>query len=321
MISAQEQLQERIAGTKHIVVHGCCPDGLAAAVLAHDALPGARVSFLQHKTTEYENLVVEPDMMFIDIVPPPARIQEFAAQGAVVLDHHEKARTITEACAYGVYSPNLSGAEMAFKYVWNPLRPTRTAQMPNARYFAELAGIRDTWRRQDEKWTLACEQAAALAFFPCASWMDIKNPFSPSNDALWAERRAIGAMLFQQKLDSTKRSVDRAWRVTTNGGNRVVVLGGQNVSDAAELIGSEADIVASFSYKVEGSQCMFVAGLRSHTGVDVGDLAVHHGGGGHRNSAGFSVPFETDPYAPGSLAAVANPFTLFQMLVEQWECS
>lgn len=314
----KETLQQKIKKAQHIVVHAFCPDGLASALLAHDALPDAKISFVQHGTPEYTAFPAEPHMMFIDIVPPQERLQEFIDQGTVVLDHHEKVRHLVAKFEYGVYSHNKSGAEMALDHVWSP-KFNGHDRNERARHFAELAGIRDTWRRESPEWQAACEQAAALSFFPNQDWLDIRDPFDVSHDELWAARREIGAILFKQRLDSTQRSVDQAWRTTTNGGNRLVVLGGQNVSNAADIIDKEADIVVSFSYKFEGGRCQFCVGLRSHTGVDVGDLAVFHSGGGHRSSSGFAIPFDADPHAPSTLAAVANPFTLMQMLVEQWE--
>lgn len=313
------EITSKIKAAKHVVVHGFCPDGLAAAILAHDVLPEARISFLQHGTPEYLALPAESDMMFIDIVPPQERLQEFIDHDAVVLDHHEKVRHLVGKFKYGVYSDTNSGAEMAFEHVWSASFHGHDRHV-RARRFAELAGIRDTWRRDSPEWQLACEQAAALSFFPNQDWLDIKDPFDVAHDELWADRREIGAILFRQRLDSTQRSVDQAWTTTTNGGNRLVVLGGQNLSNAADLVDKDADIIVSISYKVEGGRCVCCVGLRSHTGVDVGDLAVFHGGGGHRSSSGFAIKFDADPHAPASLAAVSNPFTLVQMLVEQWEC-
>lgn len=311
--------KEKLESVRHVVVHGFCPDGLAAAILVHDVLH-AKISFVQHGTPEYLALPAAPNMMFVDIVPPQERLQEFVKCDTVVLDHHEKVRHLVDKFKYGVYSSKSSGAEMAFEHVWCKDWPgsSNEQRRGRAQRFAELAGIRDTWRRDSPDWQLACEQAAALSFFPTQDWLNIEDPFDVSKDDLWASRQEIGAILFRQRLEATKRSVDQAWKTTTKGGLRLVVLG-QNLSNAADLVGKDADIIVSCSYKVEGGSPVFCIGLRSHTGVDVGDLAVYHGGGGHRSSSGFAIKFSADTNAPATLAAVSNPFTLVQMLVEEWE--
>lgn len=64
------------------------------------------------------------------------------------------------------------------------------------------------------------------------------------------------------------------------------------VSDAANLLAQEAPFAACYWDTPKGR----VFGLRSRAdGMDVSDIAKQYGGGGHRNAAGFTLPYERLP--------------------------
>jgi hypothetical protein len=87
---------EKIKAVKVIVTHDNCTDGLAAAILLHDVLPDAEIIFAQHGTEAYAKLEVRPNMLFVDIVPPKERYEEFLKAGAIVLDHHKGVKDVVE---------------------------------------------------------------------------------------------------------------------------------------------------------------------------------------------------------------------------------
>lgn len=286
-----------------VVVHGSCPDGMASAVLLHDALPDARIVFAQHGTDAYQDMRSEPYMLFCDLVPPPERAGEFVRAGAIVLDHHVKVRNVVDKFGHaGRYGDGESGALLAFRYVWDPIcgGERENKVRATARHFAELASVRDCWEREDPRWNEACAQASALLFYGQDEWLDLARPFWPSSQPILQERIRVGGISHANKLRGLKRSLDGAYWTRTGRGCRVVMVNGGSISDLAEAIGDKADVVLSFNYDVDDGVPSLKVSARSHGGVDVGAVAVRYGGGGHQKAAGFRLKVveeeRLDPY-------------------------
>jgi hypothetical protein len=276
-----------------IVTHDSCSDGLASALILKEALPDARVLFVQYGTPELRALPAEPGMLFCDMSPPADRVQEFVTAGAIVLDHHATARGVVEAFGErGVFGdekaePGVSGAVLAARAIG--LDSVGRA----VRELATLAGIRDTWQNTHPRWDEARAQHEALMFWPRERWLS-----APPQD--WSRLLEIGPPLLERQAERVRRAIDKAWRAAL-GPLRLVILDGVELtSDAAETIGPGADLVAGFGYRAEADpkaaapsappKLTLVFSLRSHTDFDCAAFAKHEGGGGHTRAAGFGVP-------------------------------
>jgi hypothetical protein len=307
-----------IATIRTIITHGDCPDGLASAILLHDAIPAAEIRFLKHGTLEYESLKAEPGMLFADICPPFERVQNFIDAGAFVLDHHRTAKAYVERFGERGYfgdettDPSISGAPLCYKHVWEKVHCAEnmgrvpTAEEDALQYFgynfAKLAGIRDTWQRKDPLWREALEQAHVLMFMPRERWL--ATPFrgiaQKWNDTFWW----IGKVLYEQNERRVEKAVKGARYAKTDNGTRLVVFEGTTkTSDAAELLHEDADLVIGFNYfeedGPEGRRTLMVVSTRSHTTYECSKLAEFYGGGGHTKAAGFRVilkPNDSNPY-------------------------
>lgn len=293
-----------LAAVKKIIVHANCPDGIASAILLHDALPNAKIEPVRHGTDHYHKLAAEPGLLFCDIAPPADRVQEFVDVGSIVLDHHKSARSVVEAMgSRGVFAdeskePGVSGAMLAFREVWyrvvsSDLRVS-AQRFGNARRFAELAGIRDTFVRGDaEKWREACAQAEMLLFYPTSDWLSVDDPFSYEREAWWQERMKLGHFLLERNEQKTRDTIRESFRGKTAFGHRYLIC--QNVgptTDVGATTEGEVDIVIGFRYYVDNGTAKFQLSARSQGVVDVGAIAKRYGGGGHTNAAGWTVPFD-----------------------------
>jgi len=326
---------EKLKAVRTIVTYESCPDGIASAILLHDALPGARIVFAQYGTRALAELAAEPGMLFCDFAPPPDRVQPFLDAGALVLDHHKSARAIVEAfgadAVFGdeAANPGVSGATLAEREVWRVIcGPSRSeAAGTAARELARIAGVRDTWQRQDPSWDAACAQAEALRFYPVNHWLELKDPFASGHPAL-LQMLKVGELLVEKHAMRVKRAIERSWRATTKKGTRLVVFEGLSLtSDAAEALDKETDLVVGFGYEVDnGAGGAAGAGTstgapkaifstRSHTGYDCAALAKHYGGGGHSAAAGFGHGF-----VPGDPeAGMRDPYSEVLGFVEGFE--
>ena len=314
---------EKLLAVKTIIVHDSCPDGTASAILLRDAYAGQSVTFrfIQYGTAEHLNLTPEPGMLFCDFSPPADRVQEFIDVAAIVLDHHKTAKPVVEALGdNGIFgdegsTPGVAGATLAYEYVWLPLKCAQSGGVDErdaqfARDFAILAGIRDTWQRQDPRWKAACVQAYILHFFTNDKWLatpltaiaaDWEKAFKPIGEALWVKHEK-----------SVQRIVKEAYRFITAKGTRVVMFADiVNTSDVAEALGSEVDLVVGFLPVNMDGKLKYIFSTRSHTTFDCASFAKANGGGGHLRAAGFTYPVE--------MHSTLNPFAVTKTLIEAQE--
>jgi oligoribonuclease NrnB/cAMP/cGMP phosphodiesterase (DHH superfamily) len=304
---------------KTIVTHADCPDGTASAIFLHDALPSARVVFIRPGTDEHRALPAEEGMLFCDISPPEARADEFVMAGAFVLDHHKTARHVVERFGErGVFAdedvePGVCGAVLAYREVWTPLRmfDYSDAFRAFANEFAMLAGVRDTWQKTHPSWEAACHQALGLVSVPAEEWL--KKSFTrfgvewDTHLALTRHHtpevltwREVGRLLAKNDAKRIVRVIQDAEHFISEQGTRVILFEGISAtSDAAEMLGSEADLVLGFKYIVERGARKLAVSTRSHTTFDCAAFARAHGGGGHTRAAGFAITLmdpDSDPY-------------------------
>lgn len=315
---------EKLTAVRTIVTHEHCPDGIASAILLRDALPDAYIEFVQYGTPEHRDLVAGPGLLFCDMTPPRERVAEFVAAGAVVLDHHRGAADIVAAFgADGVFAdeatnPGTSGAMLAFLEVWTRIRGGMfstshpgSVEQNAALAFASLAGIRDTWQRASPRWDAACEQAAALRFWPVSQLLSIAEARPFAHEQL-GEKMAIGPILIQRQAEAVERAVGNALSYTTRKGTRLLIFEGTTLtSDAAEAVGDHVDLVIGFHYEVEPhGPTMIRLSTRSHTTYDCAALAKHYGGGGHTKAAGFSQP--CTPASPNPYNHIIDLLTRYE---------
>lgn len=287
-----------LANVRTIVSHLDCPDGIASALILRDAVPEARVVFVEHSTPEYDRLEATEGMLFCDIVPPPTRADAFREAGSIVLDHHRAVRGVVEAFAErGVFAdekaePGVSGALLAYREVWQSLRGDDAAICR----FAELAGVRDTWQTESPDWEEACAQSSALLFYGFA---ELSQPM------LSSEQLAVGRRLVEQRQEAARVTAAKKWFrmredvAIYNDRDRLLSDVAQLIFDAEPAIG----LVCGFHYKITSDgKLLLVFALRSRKdGIDVAAIAKANGGGGHSSAAGFSQPVE-----PASLNPVAQ---------------
>lgn len=293
---------------KRLIVHANCADGIASAMIIRDVLPDIEVVEVQYGTEQHRTLTYRSGDIFCDISPHwAASVIREEMGDVVVLDHHKNARDIVKLFPRGVFAdeekePGVSGAMLAYREVWQPLRDPRIRPLGHGPQFASLvivarkvgefavlAGMHDTWQRDDPQWEDACAQAAALRFFGLHHFIDHPSGLRPFTH--WEREGALetGRLLYQKALETAKKQAEAVWVL-----DGVAYLNSLDTNDVAEELrtsGSEAKMLAGFAFKTDPTtgEIQLVWSLRSIApGVDVGTLAKVRGGGGHTRAAGFT---------------------------------
>lgn len=277
-----------------IISHANCPDGTASAMIAR-AAGFARIHFAQygHALPPVEGAI------FVDFAPPANEAQAWLDAGAIVLDHHKSARAVVErfvevgrgAFADESIDVGVSGAVLA-EFVINGTEPT-----DHAMGFARLAGIRDTWQKDDPDWRRSCAQAAALVFYPweyLAANGSIARTYV-DNPELFLE---TGELLLQARERDVEAAYSRGFFAHTALGAVFVCNEYALSSDIGELARVKckglSDVTMTVCFRIDGEpgsplrQVLY--SLRAvKEGFDVAAIAKRHGGGGHSAAAGFKV--------------------------------
>jgi len=313
----------KLQAVKTIIVHDSCSDGMASAMILHDVLPDAEIKFVQYETEEHKNLPASPGMLFCDFSPHKSRTVDFLEAETIVLDHHKDKKSVVEAFiekglgAFGdeVADPGVCGAVLAYREVWKPLialqhQPGHAARAEGIREgdsiakFATLAGIRDTWQKNDPRWQEACEQADALQFWPTEKLL-------ATDPGGWPQLLEIGPVVYARNLKFAQKCADNSYRFVAPGGLKVAMFEGLKASsDAAEILGTEVDLVIGFAnFLGDDKRPGMIFSTRSKTDFDCSAFARAHGGGGHTKAAGFR--YVLDDLSP-------NPFQLAKEVVYRY---
>ena len=313
---------DHLKQVKRIITHETCADGMASAMILKHVYPDITPEFVQYGTKKQEELEATPGMLFCDFSPHKDRVKDFLDAEAIVLDHHFRNKGAIDPfveAGLGEFGdektqPGVCGAVLAYRHVWAPLASERFANFSDIRHvvedFAKVAGIRDTWQKEDPRWKEACEQGEALRFWPPEELL-MNRSLTQNAPYKWAEKIAIGKLLFQDHLDYIDKCVGDAYRFTSKKGTGVVIFQGLRASsDAAEKIDQDANLVVGFAVKMQDGKPVCIYSTRSHTGFDCGTFCEKHGGGGHTAAAGFKWTLEDDD---------PSPFFLFQRILDRYE--
>ena len=259
------------------IYHGNCVDGFGAAWVVRKAL--GEVEFFPGVHSEAPPDVTGKDVIFVDFSYKRPVLLEMAtkANSILILDHHKSAQddlVDLPSNVKTVFDMSRSGVMLAWDWFFPNQDPPRL-----------LLHIedRDLWRFALEN----TRQIQANLFsypYDFAVWDDI---IATPVDDLVAEGNAIERKHF--------KDMHELLGVTT----REMVIGGHTIpvanlpytfsSDAGHALAKGRPFAACYWDTPEGR----VFSLRSSdAGVDVAEVAVMYGGGGHRNASGFKVSYE-----------------------------
>ena len=284
-----EHRNGRRPASKGIVVlyHAECTDGFTAAWAAFRSL-GTKAQYIP-----VENQVAVPEgltgkrIYTLDITFPRSVTEQLMRDNTQVtsLDHHVTVEDVTKMTHDFRYASDKSGARLAWEY-FHPDEPVP--------YLVRIVEDFDLHR-------LAIPETLTLF-----DWLDMFDfdfkqytKIARQLDTPTGLRRALrqGALIRQYREQAVQRLVHNAAYEVRFGDYRVLAVNTEIYHhEVASALAAGRPFGVAWRIRREG---VYVS-LRSATdGINVGELAMQFGGGGHAHAAGFLVRSVTDlPFSP-----------------------
>jgi len=264
------------------IYHGNCADGFAAAWVfsRHGCFP--QIKFHAGVYNEPPPDTVGKDVFLLDFSYKRDVVEKIVntSNQVYLIDHHKTALEdldplITCGAVRSYSSLDHSGATLAWLYMYGTL--------DNAPPLLNHIADYDLWRFA-LPYTREIQSNLFSHPYDFAVWDELMKT---DVDVLIAEGRAIARKHRKDLLELLKQTKHRR------------IIGGYNVpvanlpytfaSDAGNTMASSGEFFAASYYDTPAHR---VYSLRSNGAVDVSEVAKQYGGGGHKNSAGFRVPFD-----------------------------
>ncbi len=253
-----------------VLYHADCADGFGAAWALWKKYPDAHYLPVEHGQRPPSGLD-KAHVVMVDFSYPREVIERLAESTASfrILDHHVTAQAALAGLPYAYFDMTKSGAVLAWE--WAHPEPVP--------WLLQYIQDKDLW-----KWRLpnSREINAALASYP----FDFQVWDGLTQDTLEVEGRAI---LRREDVLITK-IVEESILVDFEGETVPAVYSPVMTSQIGERL-CQGFPFCIIWHQRDGRRCF---SLRSKSGtVDVSAIAARHGGGGHVNAAGFSIPLES----------------------------
>lgn len=256
--------------------HADCLDGAAAAAAVRHKYPDAELHPMDHGEPPPEAL--EGKRVFIvdfSFDGPTLRAIEKQAAELHWYDHHKTALPVQEEVGFGTIDLDESGATLS----WKQLFPGE--DVPKI-----LQYVRDK-----DIWLWELPQSREISA-DLREMDGILNPADPiwekliagPSDHEWQamiERGTRSRRLLKQRIE---KAVAKGFRVSLDGIEAFAVNWVGDASDIGEHIYKELGHKMAIIFSFKGGEWSF--SLRSNQ-VDVSEVAVQHGGGGHPGASGF----------------------------------
>lgn len=287
-----------------IIYHSPCSDGFAAAWVAHIKYPHAE--FVKGIYGELPPDCTDRDVFLLDFSYKRDVLSSIvaAAKRVTVLDHHKTA----EADLEGLLGPNCGQLRGKFDMTKSGARLAWEWFFPNepVPWLVQIVEDRDLWR-----FALPHSQELNAVLFSHEQdfliWSNLDVALRHADHR--ARMVAEGSALLRKQNKDVRELVEllchrlEFWKLEPANPSNMNYYGGisaavpQTVlcanlpynyaSEAGNLMAKGEPFAATYYQDAKGD---FVFSLRSdENGVDVSEIAMRYGGGGHKHAAGFRI--------------------------------
>lgn len=256
-----------------------CLDGLASAYLLWKAIPGIKIFPTNYgEEFPWELIDEHTDLIIADFSYPREvllKVKEIV-NSIIVLDHHQSAEKQLEGLDFCQFDMTRSGAVMVWDY-FHPGEP-----IPEIIQYVQDYDL----------WAGEFTDTDAVI---CGIEHDARHRYFRSWDKYVREGVAFlrhrGGMFFKDEMLTIEELMrTRSYKINTLNGHRVAFInfnGKVNHLLHAMSMLPDVDYALSYFFTPAGK---VVVQFRGNGKVDVSEVAVSLGGGGHPNAAGVTIP-------------------------------
>ena len=276
---------------KTIVLYHADLDGLAAAWVCWTRFK----ENAEYKAVQYNQPVPDFDYNGVDLY-----IVDFSysldillglkmiCNSVKVIDHHKTAEKTLSCFEGAVYNPNYAGCDLT----WITFYPG--VEIPLAvRYAAD----RDLWKFHYPETKAFCAGIDLVRkddlFETFRFWDQLCLTDQFGSSLTLKEVISNGEIIVKQNDSITNRKVkSEDWKTIEFEGYSTALYNQIGlISEQANAILTSTPIEVTLSYFfLKDGVCVF--NMRSRKEIDVSDIAIKYGGGGHKNAASFKLPFK-----------------------------
>jgi oligoribonuclease NrnB/cAMP/cGMP phosphodiesterase (DHH superfamily) len=261
-------------GEKNLIIyHAACPDGFTAAWAAQLHLPGDCELFPGYYGADPPD-VTDRDVWIVDFSYKREVLLRLhsEARSLRVLDHHKTAEAELEGLDFCTFDMERSGAGIT----WDELSGGQKRP-----WLIDYMEDRDLWR-----WALPDSKAVAAYVMAHPYDLDTWDELCGS-DLSGAVR---GGQAVMMKINAYCHAMEaNVYRRNFGGRENVPIVNAPQVmiSDLLHHIAERNDgFAVGWWFRQDG---LYQYSLRSIGDFDVSEIATAHGGGGHKNAAGFTA--------------------------------
>jgi oligoribonuclease NrnB/cAMP/cGMP phosphodiesterase (DHH superfamily) len=278
----EQGMVRRCGGLQNPVViyHDNCADGIAAAWVCRRRWPTCELVPMNYSDDpEYERFA-GADVLFVDFSWKRPQLEELArhSKSVTVLDHHKTAEAELAGLTGAFFDMEQSGCGLA----WAALFPEET--MPVALMYIQ---DRDLWRFE-------LEGSRAFGAWLASEELTLETIQRATQSSDEASRlRAFGTVILRYQARLIASATEHCPRSA---------IGGYDVPcmpmPCPQLISETGHVLCkgepfSATWRDVGAKRIYSLRSDAH-GLDVAEIAMTLGGGGHKHAAGFTVEKKTD---------------------------
>ena len=271
-----------------VIYHANCSDGSSAATCAYQYF-GLEAEYYPatHGVSFDCTKVKDREIYFLDFCYPAEIMKEIKklAWTLTILDHHKTAEEALRGLSFtGKFDMNKSGARLAFDYFVAYTDGTVQQKDKQLEQYINWVQDRDLWQYKLENTKEINDYLFSLPAFTIETadlWLDTLTSMNPS------EAISLGAAINKYKTKQFHLSIERAFKVkmfdyevwATNEANIVSEVAGELAKRGAFGVCFFINEAGKYVYSLRS---------RGENAIDVSELALTVGGGGHKNAAGCS---------------------------------
>jgi oligoribonuclease NrnB/cAMP/cGMP phosphodiesterase (DHH superfamily) len=274
-----------------VVFHYPCHDGLASAWITYmyHKLNGEDIELypIQYNMKLYIDRLKSKNVLFCDYTPSNMELEilEKECNSIKILDHHISAKERTNK-KYAFYDINRSGAGITWDYFFDKDRPN----------FINWIEDRDLWL-----WKYPESQKFHASFqlvLSTLEYNDFKNMFilfdelynnSDNKISYYLNLGELINLSIQNKANNIACSHSKKINKYQNYNICIVNCPSDIISEVGSILTKDYnfDFIVLWRYNHPNKE--YIVSLRANNKVNIANIAVKYGGGGHANAASFTT--------------------------------